>query len=129
MIDGVHTFLPHLEAFRFVLVGHDEDVGLYKSVVRFLMDRQKLRRLDLGGCPWDLVVGLLPNLVGLRVLGVRIPNVTQSVIQALVKSLPGAMTAINLSVIVSDKVVVRCPAFFFFPFSPLGYLIKPIIHL
>jgi hypothetical protein len=111
MIDGVHTFLPHLEAFRFVLVGHDEDVVLYQSVVRFLRDRRKLRRLDLGGCPWDLVVGLLPNLVGLRVLGVRIPAVTQSAVEALVSSVPREMTAMNLSTAVSDKALVRCPIF------------------
>ena len=111
MIDGVHTFLPHLEAFRFVLVGHDEDVVLYTSVVRFLRDRRKLRRLDMGGCPWDLVVGLLPNLLGLRVLGVRIPSVTQSAVEALVTSVPREMTAINLSAVVSDKVMVRCLTF------------------
>lgn len=103
MIDGVHTFLPHLEAFRFVLVGHDEDLILYQSVVRLLRERRKLRRLDLGGCPWDMVVELLPSLVGLRVLGVRIANVTEPAVDALVKSIPKEMTAIHLSTIVSDK--------------------------
>lgn len=111
MIDGVHTFLPHLEAFRFVLVGHDEDLILYQSVVRLLRERRKLRRLDLGGCPWDMVVELLPSLVGLRVLGVRIANVTEPAVDALVKSIPKEMTAIHLSTIVSDKPLVRYPPF------------------
>jgi hypothetical protein len=108
MIDGVHTFLPHLEAFRFVLVGH-EDLTLYQSIVRLLRQRRRLRRLDLGGCPWELVVGLLPDLVALRVLGVRITNVTQSAVEALVKAVPKEMAAVNLSTSDSDKALVRCP--------------------
>jgi hypothetical protein len=110
MIDGVHTFLPHLEAFRFVLVGH-EDLTLYQSIVRLLRQRRRLRRLDLGGCPWELVVGLLPDLVALRVLGVRITNVTQSAVEALVKAVPKEMAAVNLSTSDSDKALVRCPHF------------------
>lgn len=111
MIDGVHTFLPHLEAFRFVLVGHEEDVALYRSVVRFLGDRRKLRRLDLGSCPWEMVMGLLPSLEGLRVLGVRIANVAKSAVEALIKSVPREMSAIHLDAVVSDKELVCCPAF------------------
>jgi hypothetical protein len=106
VIDGMHTFLPNLEAFRFVLVGHEEDVMLYQSVVRFLRERRRLRRLDLGSCPWDMVVNLLPTLVGLRVLGVRIPSVIQSTVEALVKAVPREMTAINLSTVVSAKPLV-----------------------
>jgi hypothetical protein len=107
MIDGVHTFLPHLEGFRFVLFGHEEDVTLYQSVVRLLRQRRRLRRLDLGGCPWELVMGLLPDLVALRVLGVRTTNVTLSAVEALVKALPKEMAAINLSTSAPDKPLVR----------------------
>jgi hypothetical protein len=111
MIDGLHTFLPHLEAFRFVLVGHEEDVALYRSVVRLLGDRRKLRRLDLGSCPWEMVKGLLPSLEGLRVLGIRIANVTKSAVEALVKSIPREMHAIHLDAVVSDKELVCCSTF------------------
>ena len=31
-----HMFLPHLEAFRFALIGHDDDLALFNSVVQFL---------------------------------------------------------------------------------------------
>ena len=71
------TFLPHLEEFRFVMVGHDDDVGLFQAVTQFLRQRPRLRRLDLGSCPWDLVHGVLPDLSGLRVLRVRIANLTE----------------------------------------------------
>ena len=106
VVDSVHTFLPHLEAFRFVLVGH-EDATLYRSVVGLLRERRRLRRLDLGGCPWEMVVGLLPGLVGLRVLGVKMENVTQAAMEALVKGVPKEMIAMNLSTAVSDKAIVR----------------------
>ncbi|KAF9529918.1 hypothetical protein CPB83DRAFT_851811 [Crepidotus variabilis] len=103
VIDGQHTFLPHLESFRFVLVGHDDEHALYQSVTQFLRKRRKLRRMDLGSCPWDLVLAVLPDLVGLRVLGVRIANSTQPAIAALVTALPDLMLAINLSTVVGDK--------------------------
>ncbi|KAG5645140.1 hypothetical protein DXG03_006857 [Asterophora parasitica] len=103
VIENQHTFLPHLEAFRLVLVGHDDEVVLYQSVTKFLRRRRKLRRLDLGNCPWDLVQSLLPELTGLRVLGVRIANLTHTALVTLVKSLPQMMAAINLTTVVSDK--------------------------
>lgn len=103
IIDGEHTFLPHLEVFRLVLVGHEDDIGLYKSVTAFLRRRTRLRRLDLGSCPWDLVATVLPQLTGLRVLGVRIANVSQQAIETLVRSIPPYMVAIRLSCIVSDR--------------------------
>ncbi|KAI0758880.1 hypothetical protein C8Q74DRAFT_1319732 [Fomes fomentarius] len=103
IIDGVHTFLPHLEEFRFVMVGHDDDQGLFQSVVQFLRQRPKLRRLDLGCCPWDLVLGVLPDVEGLRVLRVRISNLNDGTLHALVKSLPREMQAIHLECVVSEK--------------------------
>lgn len=107
IIDGRHTFLPHLEAFRFVMVGHDDEVGLFQSVTQFLKQRPKLRRLDLGGCPWELVHSVLPDLTGLRVLRVRIANMGQTALNALLKCLPREMVAIHLSTAVSDKPLVR----------------------
>ncbi|KAJ3882029.1 hypothetical protein F5051DRAFT_69642 [Lentinula edodes] len=53
-----HTFLPHLESFRFLMVGQDEP-ALYTSVIEFLRRRPHLRRLDLGSCPWHMVLALL----------------------------------------------------------------------
>ncbi|KAF9456903.1 hypothetical protein BDZ94DRAFT_1176681 [Collybia nuda] len=103
VIDGRHTFLPHLEAFRFILVGHDDEPTLYHRVTQFLKGRHRLRRLDLGNCPWDLVSSVLPELSGLRVLGVRISNMTQAALISLTSSIPEEMTAINLCTVVSDK--------------------------
>ncbi|KAF8800399.1 hypothetical protein BYT27DRAFT_7175403 [Phlegmacium glaucopus] len=103
VIDGVHTFLPDLVAFRFVLVGHDDEYALYHSVTQFLRQRKKLRRLDLGSCPWELVLGLLPELSCLRVLGVRIANLGQTALDALVDAIPEQMLAINLSTVISEK--------------------------
>lgn len=100
---GKHTFLPELESFRFVLIGHDDDVALYASVISFLKCREQLRRLDLGSCPWDLVAPLLPTLPSLRVLGVRISSLTTAAIELLVSSLPVYMTALNLSTVVSSS--------------------------
>ncbi|TFK63628.1 hypothetical protein BDN72DRAFT_902245 [Pluteus cervinus] len=117
VIDGKHTFLPHLEAFRFVLVGQDEngggddamvggamggDAGLYQNVTQFLRKREKLRRLDLGSCPWEMVASVLPELKGLRVLGVRIENVNGEKVERLVESIPREMVAIHLSTLVSE---------------------------
>ncbi|KAF8056039.1 hypothetical protein FPV67DRAFT_1534918 [Lyophyllum atratum] len=105
VIDDQHTFLPHLEAFRFVLVGHDDEYALYQSVTQFLRRRRRLRRLDLGNCPWDLVLNVLPELSGLRVLGVRIANLTQQALTSLVKVIPQEMAAINVTTVVSDKIL------------------------
>ena len=115
VIDGVHTFLPHLLAFRFVLVGHDDEYALYHSVTQFLRQRKKLRRLDLGSCPWELVLGVLPELDSLRVLGVRIANLGQIALDALVDAIPEQMLAISLSTVISDQPLVcslNPPSFF-----------------
>ncbi|EEB90345.1 hypothetical protein MPER_11458 [Moniliophthora perniciosa FA553] len=103
IIDGRHTFLPHLEAFRFILVGHEDELGLYQSVTQFLRNRRRLRRLDLGSCPWELVLGILPELASLRVLGVRISNLSGAAIGNFVEAIPKEMVAINVSTVVSEK--------------------------
>ncbi|CDO77493.1 hypothetical protein BN946_scf184902.g27 [Trametes cinnabarina] len=103
VIDGVHTFLPHLEEFRFIMVGHDNDLNLFQSVAQFLRHRPKLRRLDLGCCPWDLVYGVLPDLTNLRALRVRIANLTDASLRALLDVIPKAMVAIHLETAVSAK--------------------------
>lgn len=107
VIDGRHTFLPHLEAFRFVVVGHDDDAALFQSVAQFLRQRPRLRRLDLGSCPWDLVHGVLPGLTGLRVLRVRIANLTQATLGDLLRVIPKEMVALHLAAAVTDKAMVR----------------------
>ncbi|KAJ2931938.1 hypothetical protein H1R20_g5163, partial [Candolleomyces eurysporus] len=103
IIDGQHTFLPHLEAFRFVLVGHDDNPGLYQAVTMFLRNRKKLRRLDLGSCPWDLAHAILPKLTNLRVLGVRIANLTAQDVVSLVDAVPQQMVAISITTEVSQR--------------------------
>lgn len=106
VIDGVHTFLPHLEEFRFIMVGHDDDINLFQSVTQFLRQRPKLRRLDLGCCPWDLVHGVLSNLTDLRALRVRIANLNDTSLRALLDAIPKAMTALHLETSVSSKPIV-----------------------
>jgi hypothetical protein len=106
IIDDTHTFLPHLEAFRFVLVGHDDELGLFQSVVQFLRRRKRLRRLDLGNCPWDLVLGVLPDLTNLRALRARVSKVTQGTFNLLVKATPNEMVAIHLATAVSELPLV-----------------------
>jgi len=101
-LHGQHTLLPHLEAFRFILVGQNDELALFQSVVSFLKGRIKLRRLDLGECSWDLVKKLLPGLTGLRVLRIRIPKLNEQVAPELVESLSPCMLAIHLSVGMSD---------------------------
>ena len=105
--ESTHVFLPHLEVFRFALVGHDDDLALFGAVVQFLRARPRLRRLDLGTCPWELVRGLLPELTGLRVLRVRIASLTNLALGALVRALPREMLAIHLACTVSDRPMVR----------------------
>jgi hypothetical protein len=102
-----HAFLPHLETFRFALVGHDDDIALFTAVVRFLRARPRLRRLDLGTCPWELVLGLLPELPGLRALRVRIASLNSAAVDSLVRGLPHEMQAIHLACCVSDRPMVR----------------------
>ncbi|KAI0041668.1 hypothetical protein FA95DRAFT_1565151 [Auriscalpium vulgare] len=103
VLDGRHTFLPCLEVFRLALVGHDDDIALYEAVVVFLRRRYMLRRLDLGGCPYELVLGVLPELTGLRVLRVKISNVTEKAIDALARTIPREMVAVHLSTVAWDK--------------------------
>lgn len=111
IIDGQHTFLPHLESFRFVLVGQNDQPGLYQSVSTFVRNRKKLRRLDLGTCPWELVHDILPNLTDLRVLGVKIANLTAQEVASLVSAIPQQMVAINLSTDGSQRPLVRVTLF------------------
>lgn len=111
VIDGKHTFLPQLEVFRFVMVGHDDDFVLFQSVTQFLKQRPKLRRLDLGCCPWELVHNVIPDLMSLRVLRVRIANLTEASLTALVNCLSENMVGIHLSAIVSDKPMVRLSSY------------------
>jgi hypothetical protein len=107
IIDGQHTFLPHLEAFRFVLVGHDNELSLFQPVTRFLRGRKKLRRLDLGNCPWELVLKVLGDLTGLRVLRVRVSELGQDVLRSLVQTIPEEMVAIHLATVVSTRSLVN----------------------
>ena len=102
-----HMFLPHLEAFRFALVGHDNDHALFGAIIELLRARPRLRRLDLGTCPWELVRGLIPELTGLRVLRVRIASLTSLSVGALVRGLPQEMQGIHLACSVSDRPMVR----------------------
>src|SRR5882762_8749851 len=108
-LGGEHTLLPLLESIRFVAVGHDGDADLWRAVLQFVRGRTRLRRLDLGGggCPWDLVLSILPGLTGLRVLRVRIPSVSEAVVCALVGALPREMVAIHVSTVVWDRPLVR----------------------
>ena len=128
----MHVFLPHLEIFRFALVGHDDDQALFGAVVQFLRARPRLRRLDLGSCPWELVRRLLPELTGLRVLRVRIASLTSLTVNALVRGLPREMHTIHLACAVSDRSMVRpVPPFFSplpRPFLTFGLEISTSMH-
>lgn len=119
VIDGQHTFLPHLEAFRFVLVGHDDELGLFQSVTKFLRGRKKLRRLDLGNCPWELVLKTLTDFPNLRVLRARIANLNDQALSSLVAAIPEEMVAIHLTTVVSTKSLVRLIPFCHFQLSHL----------
>ncbi|KAF7759831.1 hypothetical protein Agabi119p4_11526 [Agaricus bisporus var. burnettii] len=144
---GQHTLLPRLTSFRFLLVGQPQFVNntnpnpssqhpqehydptilhLYQTITHFLRNRPNLRKLDLGGCPWEFLVPILPELKGLRVLGVRIGCSVRgcgsrsksrvvgggggeeeeegytSEIDALVQSIPNQMTALRVEVGVSE---------------------------
>ncbi|KAG6818990.1 hypothetical protein H0H93_016585 [Arthromyces matolae] len=121
IIDEEHTFLPHLQAFRLVLVGHDDAIGLYQSVTQFLRGRKHLRRLDLGSCPWELVLNILPELSGLRVLGVRIANLAHAPLTSLVQTIPKEMCAIAVNTAVSDQ-LLNTYAGLFTKFHSLSFL-------
>ena len=106
ILDGRHTFLPYLESFRFLVMDHDGDMSLYQAVVQFVAQRKRLRRLDLGRCPWELVAMVLPGLDGLRAVRVRIGRVIESVVEALTKALSKHLLALHLCAVVVDKPVV-----------------------
>jgi hypothetical protein len=103
VINGEHTFLPLLTSFRFVLVGHDDELALYQAVVAFLRRRPLLRRLDLGTCPNELVMGLLSELDGLEALRIKIGNLNgKAQVEGLVKCLrKDRMEALHLSTMIS----------------------------
>ncbi|KAF7360763.1 hypothetical protein MVEN_00808300 [Mycena venus] len=121
VVGGRHTFLPHLRSFRFVLVGHDDQAGLYRAVAQFLRGRTRLRRLDLGNCPWEMVREVLPELGALRVLGVRIAHFTAQTASALVDAIPRAIAALHLTTVVSDRALNEY-ASHFAPFPSLAFL-------
>lgn len=106
VIDGQHTFLPRLEAFRFVLVDHDDATTLYSNVCRFLENRSELRRLDLGRCPWEMVANILTGLQKLTVLRVRLPRLTWQYGNTLRDLLPVTLKAFHLSCIDTDAPIV-----------------------
>lgn len=103
-IERTPTVFPHLESFRFVMQEGNND--LYESVVHFLRKREKIRRLDLGRCPWNLVQDVLADMRNLKVLAVCIENLSEEEIEFLVEEIPTQMVAIKLSVDVSDKPLV-----------------------
>ena len=107
VLEGRHTFLPHLESFRFLIMEHDDDVALYRAVIQFVGQRKRLRRLDLGRCPWELVSMVLPELEGLRAVRVRIGRVVESVVDALTKALSEHVLALHLCAVAADKPIVR----------------------
>jgi hypothetical protein len=104
IVDGVHTCLPRLESFGFVM--EEEDHDLYHPVIDFLRGRAKLRRLDLGSCPWDMIRDILPDLKSLRAVTVCINELSKVRIKALVEALPTQLVAIRLLADFSDGLLV-----------------------
>jgi hypothetical protein len=111
VLEGRHTFLPCLESFRFLVMDHDDNIPLYQAVMQFVGQRKRLRRLDLGRCPWELVAMVLPELEGLRAVRVRIGRVVESVVDALTKALSEHVLALHLCAVVADKPIVSPLAF------------------
>lgn len=108
IIDGSHTLLPHLEAFRlFSRYSNRGTPGLYPSVLDFLRKRDKLRRLDLGACPWHIMQDLLPELRNLRALFVLIDGLSHEMMKSLVESIPRQMVAIRVFADVCEGSLVR----------------------
>lgn len=103
VVDGHHTLLPLLEEFRFVMVGHDDDVHLFQAVAQFVKARRRIRRLDLGNCPFDLLMSVLPTLTALRVLRLRTGFLGEQAVSSLVKTLPRAMAGIHVAVTTSVR--------------------------
>ena len=92
--------MPNLESFAFIM--EDGDESLHEHVAwHFLRKREKLQRLDLGSCPWDIAQDILPTLINLRVLGLCLDEFEQ--MKTLVESIPTQMVAIRLSVDISDS--------------------------
>ncbi|KAI0920644.1 hypothetical protein AcW1_002327 [Taiwanofungus camphoratus] len=123
VVAGAHTVLPRLEAFRCALVGHGDNCALFRSVVEFLRERPRLRRLDLGNCPWELVQGVLPGLTGLRVLRVRMVNLCRDALNALILAIPKEMVALHVATAVSTVPMDEyAPAFRAFPWLAMLHL-------
>ncbi|KAH9947737.1 hypothetical protein B0H21DRAFT_820275 [Amylocystis lapponica] len=103
VLDGRHTFLPHLVAFRFVMVGHNAGLRVYHAIAQFVRQRPQLCRLDLGSCAWELVRGiLLPTLPpGLHVLRVRIAHLRADM-DALTHAIPAALAMLHITIVMSD---------------------------
>ncbi|KZV99980.1 hypothetical protein EXIGLDRAFT_639849, partial [Exidia glandulosa HHB12029] len=103
VVDGQHTLLPLLEEFRFVMVGHDDDLHLFQAAARFVKGRRRIRRLDLGNCPFDLLIGILPSLIALRVLRLKTGFLSEQTVASLVKALPREMSGIHVAVTTSAR--------------------------
>ncbi|EGN94620.1 hypothetical protein SERLA73DRAFT_114070 [Serpula lacrymans var. lacrymans S7.3] len=112
IIDEKHTFLPYLENFRLVLVDHDDDYELFEAVVHFLRRRKRIRKLDLGCCPWRFVMDVLPELTGLRVLRVQFSELNQDNVRLLAKAIPKQMVAIHITAHRSAKPINEFTSFF-----------------
>jgi hypothetical protein len=109
IIDGSHTLLPHLVALRFIWLHleDEDDPSFYRSVVHLLRKRDKLRRLDLGACPWHIMQDLLPELRNLRALFVLIDGLSHEMMKSLVESIPRQMVAIRVFADVCEGSLVR----------------------
>ncbi|KZT03268.1 uncharacterized protein LAESUDRAFT_659991 [Laetiporus sulphureus 93-53] len=110
-----HAMLPLLEAFRFVMVGMDDQRGLYEAVSQFVRMRPALRRLDLGGCPWERVQGVLGGLTGLRVLRVKFDRLDREIVDALVDAIPENMVALHVACTSASPLHLYATAFRAFP--------------
>jgi hypothetical protein len=113
--------LPHLEAFRFLLKCEGDRHTLDQPVAHFLRKRDKLRGLDLGNCPWNIVRDILPDLKSLRVLAVLIGRSSQDVVNSLVESIPSQMMALSVFAVVADR-----PLVYMLPTSFVNQLICPL---
>ena len=80
------------------MVGHDDELSLFTSAARFSKGRRRMRRLDLGNCPLDLLRAILPTLPQLRVLRLRAAFLSDPVVSALAAALPHEMCAIHVAV-------------------------------
>lgn len=106
LVDGQHTLLPFLDELRFVMVGHDDETHLFQAITQFLRGRARIRRLDLGSCPFDLLMSVLPSLTALRVLRLKTGFLGEQAVASLVKALPREMTGIHVAVGTSVRSLV-----------------------